>query len=47
MPASDARGESVANFYKERGMETAGYDAGANKQSLALSAMTDVALFGG
>lgn len=37
----------MANFYKERGMDPAGYDAGTNKQSLAIHATTDVALFGG
>jgi hypothetical protein len=37
----------VANFYKERGMEAAGYDSTLNRQSLGVGWSSKIALFGG
>ena len=38
---------TVANFYKEKGMDVAGYEAAMNKQSVTVGKASKIALFGG
>src|SRR5258708_3964302 len=37
----------MANFYKEQGMDSAGYDPTLNKQTLGVGRLSKIALFGG